>query len=162
VQGEGGDLWVCDSNANGQVDAQDIHLEGRFWFTVNEVTDYDESGTLLSIHLDDLVSRCGDQPEYRASGDRDWFEGRDGVDFTTLTYAQSGATRHFFRPGEGTLYHDAGRITIDLVTGQVIEESGPHPLADAGFTSFCQFVEGAGQQFLWEPQPTTIKVLGPS
>jgi hypothetical protein len=162
VQGEGGDQWVCDSNANGQVDAEDIHLEGQFWFNVNEVIDYDESGNMLRITWTQSFHGVVTNLNTGEVVTRDRFEGRDSLDFTTLTYSQSGATRHFFRPGEGTLYHDAGRIAIDLVTGAVIEESGPHPLVESGFSSFCQLVDGAGEEIFWEPQSTTIKVLGPA
>lgn len=158
LQGEGGDLWVCDSNGNGAVDAEDIHLKGEFWFNVNEFTDFDEAGNVLAITWATSFHGIVTNLNTGEVVTRDRFEGRDSVDFTTLTYSQSGATHHFFRPGEGTLYHDAGRIVIDLVTGEVIEESGPHTLTAQ---SFCEFIDGAGDEISWEPLPTTITVLGP-
>ena len=159
LQVEGGDLWVCDSNSNGVVDATDTHLQGQFWFNFLETTEFDDSGALVkfiwmwSFHGTVTNLNTGEL----VFNDR--FAGREILDLTTDTYSQAGATRHFFRPGEGSVYHDAGRITVNLLTGEVIEESGPHPLLNAPPT-FCDLID-AGEQIFWEPQPLTINALGP-
>jgi hypothetical protein len=161
VQVEGGDIWVCDTNGNGQVDVDDTHLEGQFWFNVNEFTDYDDAGNPLRITWTQSFHGVVTNLNTGETVFRDRFEGRDSFDFTTEVYSQSGATRHLFRPGEGTLYHDAGRISVNVVTGEVLEESGRHPFFTSGISSFCQLVPEAGNEISWMPQPSVVTVLGP-
>lgn len=161
LQGNGGDIWVCDSNGNLNVDAEDVHIQGRFWFNVYEVTEYDETGNVLQITWTSTFHGVVTNLSTGELVAQDRFGGREVVDFTSSTYAQLGATRHLFRSGEGTLYHDAGRFMIDISTGEIIEETGLHSLRHSGLTSFCQLIDGAGNEILWEPQPTDIKVLGP-
>ena len=158
LQVEGGDFWVCDRNENGAVDSDDTHLEGRYWFNVNEVTYYDGAGTPLRITWTQSFHGLLTNLSTGENIARDRFEGRDSLDLTTWIYTQSGATRHLFLPGEGTLYHSAGRISMDWFTGEVFWERGPHP---PGFGSFCELVQGAGPEISWVPQDPTIRVLGP-
>jgi hypothetical protein len=155
---KGGDFWVCDGNGNGAVDPSDTHLEGTFWFNVNEVTDYDSAWNPLRItwtqSFDGLVTNMN-------TGElvvKDRFAGRDSLDLTAPIYTQSGATRHMFVPGEGTIYHSAGRISVNFLTGEVLWQDGPHP---TGIASFCDLLEGAGPEISWEPKVPDIRVLGP-
>jgi len=158
VQVTGGDFWVCDGNGNGQVDMSDVHLEGTYWFNINEVTDYDSGGTPLRITWTQSFHGLLANLNTGEVVVRDRFEGRDSLDLTTLVYTQSGATRHMFLPGEGTVYHSSGRISVDLLSGEVLWQDGPHPIGPA---SFCDLVEGAGPEISWEPKPSDVRILGP-
>lgn len=158
VQVEGGDFWVCDSDESGGVTEGDTQLEGRFWFNINEFSDYDGAGNLLRTTWTQSFHGLITNVDTGAAVVRDRFEGRDSFDETTGIYTQSGATRHMFLPGEGTLYHSAGRISINVNTGEVLWQRGPHPL---GPSSFCELVEGAGEEIAWVPQASTVTVLGP-
>ena len=159
LQIEGGDFWVCDGNGNGTADPVDVHLEGTYWFNVNEFTDYDSDGNPVRLTWTQSFHGLVMNLNSGETVARDRFEGRDSLDLATLVYTQSGATRHMFVPGEGTIYHSAGRIAMDWLTGEVFWEDGPHP---SGFASFCDLVEGAGPEIYWEPKVPHIRVLGPT
>jgi hypothetical protein len=42
-------------------------------------------------------------------------------------------------PGEGVVLLDAGRIVIDLVTGEVLFEAGQHEFLEGDAEAFCSF-----------------------
>lgn len=74
-----------------------------------------------------------------------------------MIYTESGNTRHIFSPGEGTLWHDRGRIVLDVITGMPIFDSGHHELTFSGL-DICGIL-GMGHYVWWEVLPTTERYL---
>lgn len=153
VQREGGDNIGCDVNFDG---ISDETLEGRFWENFQETIRYNAAGEIETIRWN--VSFHG---ELTIVGTGQVYKDNTAavgvLNLADLIYTESGNTRHIFSPGEGTLWHDRGRIVLDVATWTPIFDSGHHELM---FTDLdiCGIL-GIGHYVSWEILPTTVKYL---
>lgn len=143
----GGDLYTCDNNGDGVGDYQ---VEGRFWLKANVWNTFDSAGTL--IHVKDTFVFHG-QVTNLLTGQvyKDHRAGQENLDYQTLIYSHNGNYIHLINPGEGTVFRDAGRIGINLITGEVVWERGTHEAPFSGL-DVCGWV-GDGVVVGWQPLP---------
>jgi hypothetical protein len=96
---------------------------------------YDENGNLLRRHFQEVIEGTFTNPiTHKAIA----FSGSDTHlhvlavpgDNATGTEAITGSVRLFFGPGSGTFAEDTGRVLLDVSSGDVLAESGQHPILD--------------------------------
>ena len=68
----------------------------------------------------------------------------DHFDFTgdVPTLAITGLTFKVTLPGNGVIFHEAGRIVIDFETGEVLFQAGPHDFGDQEVAALCTALMG--------------------
>jgi hypothetical protein len=161
IQLDFGYRWVCDSNGSGVVDDNDTHLEVRYWENINLVTDYDANGNEIrytfrqSNHSETYNVATGELLFTRR------FTGQDSYDVLTDAYTISGGTQHLYVRSDGTLFHEAGRVSFNTTTGEVLYESGQHSSVNPGYQlSDCDALN-AGEAIAWEFLYENVIVLGP-
>lgn len=116
--------------------------QANIWYT------YDVAGNI--VHVKDTYVFHG-QLTNSLTGQvfKDHRAGQENVDFRDLTYTLTGSTFHLINPGEGTVFHDAGKIVINIVTGQVLWQSGKFEMRSSGL-DVCGWV-GDGVIIAWQP-----------
>ena len=58
-------------------------------------------------------------------------------DFVDNNLAIAGLVFKLTIPGQGVVFHEVGRVFIDLVTGDVLMQAGPADLSDGNFAALC-------------------------
>ena len=61
----------------------------------------------------------------------------DHIDFIDETVAVSGTWIKVRIPGYGVIFHEGGRLVIDLVTGEVLFQAGPSDFRDENLAAIC-------------------------
>lgn len=61
----------------------------------------------------------------------------DHIDFIDGTIAVTGLLYKLNIPGHGVVFHEAGRIVIDLETGETVFEAGPSDFHDENLDALC-------------------------
>ncbi|MCC6974174.1 MAG: hypothetical protein IT322_09215 [Anaerolineae bacterium] len=140
-------LYFCDNNGDG---IGDYAVEGRHWVKANVWYTYDASGNIIHVK-DTFVFQVQVTNLLTGQVYKDHRAGQENLDYQTLIYSHNGNYIHLINPGEGTIFRDAGRIGINLITGEVVWERGTHEAFFSGL-DVCGWV-GGGVVVGWQPLP---------
>lgn len=109
----------------GLIDCGDFFIDGSFWLRVRGTDFFDEDGNLTrsNAHVQFRGELTNRDTGLTVRDDRTFTETFD-PEGSTLRVA--GLVWSLNVPGHGVIALDAGTVTFDLATGEILHEGGPH------------------------------------